>query len=175
MSRLLPLCCQAWAAEEGRSARRPSPTAAFREEHAALLEHVGHLRTVATGLPAKDEAKRAAELKRILEFLRGTLIPHAEAEERVLYPAVAELLGDPRATATMISDHRAIVARIDALAATPPGDVERLQELLYGLHALVIVHFHKEEDDYLPLLDARPPQEVAALFEQMGAAHGHGH
>ncbi|HEX8753869.1 MAG TPA: hemerythrin domain-containing protein [Solirubrobacterales bacterium] len=173
MSLFLPLCCQAWAAEEGRSGRRPSPTAAFREEHAALLEHVEHLRAVAAGLPTMGDAERTEELKHILDFLRGTLIPHAEAEERVLYPAVAELLGDPRSTATMISDHHAIVARIEALAASAPDDVERLQELLYGLHALLIVHFHKEEDDYLPLLEARPAQEVAALFEEMG--HGHEH
>ena len=151
-----------------------SATDAFREEHAALLDHVEHLRAIAGQLPGMDTAERAAALQRALEFLRGTLVPHAEAEERVLYPAVAALLGSPKATATMISDHRAIVSRIDALAAAQPDDVERLQELLYGLHALLIVHFHKEEDDYLPLLEERPPEEVAAIFERMGE-HGNGH
>lgn len=74
----------------------------------------------------------------------------------------------------MISDHRAIVSRIDALATAGPDDVEQLQELLYGLYALLIVHFRKEEDDYLPLFDERPPEEVAAIFERMGE-HGHAH
>lgn len=151
-----------------------SATDAFREEHAALLEHVEHLRAIAGQLPGMDSAQRTAAIQRALEFLRGTLVPHAEAEERVLYPAVAALLGSPASTATMISDHRAIVSRIDALAAAQPDDVERLQELLYGLHALLIVHFHKEEDDYLPLLEERPPEEVAAIFERMGE-HGHAH
>lgn len=150
-----------------------SATEAFREEHAALLEHVEHLRDVARRLPAMDAAEREAAIRRILEFLRGTLVPHAEAEERVLYPAVAALLGSPEASATMISDHRAIVSRIDALATAGPDDVDRLQELLYGLHALLIVHFRKE-DDYLPLLEKRPPEEVAAIFERVGE-HGHGH
>ncbi|MFN8162832.1 MAG: hemerythrin domain-containing protein [Solirubrobacterales bacterium] len=151
-----------------------SATDAFREEHAALLEHVEHLRAIGGQLPGMDSAQRTAAIRWALEFLRGTLIPHAEAEERVLYPAVAALLGSPEATATMISDHRAIISRIDALTAAQPDDVERLQELLYGLHALLIVHFHKEEDDYLPLLEERPPEEVAAIFERMGE-HGHAH
>lgn len=151
-----------------------SATDAFREEHAALLEHVEHLRSVAGQLPGMDTDERAAAIQRALEFLRGTLIPHAEAEEQVLYPAVGALLGSPQATATMVSDHRAIVSRIDALAATQPDNVERVQELLYGLHALLMVHFRKEEDDYLPLLEERPSEEVAAIFERMGE-HGRGH
>ncbi len=151
-----------------------SATDAFRRKHAALIEHVEHLRDVARRLPEMDTAERTAAIGRVVEFLRGHLVPHAEAEERVLYPAVAELLGNPEATATMVSDHRAIVSRIDALAETGPDDAERLQELLYGLYALLIVHFHKEEDDYLPLLEERPAEEVAALFERMGE-HGHVH
>jgi hypothetical protein len=45
---------------------------------------------------------------------------------------------------------------IEALAEADLTDVARLQELLYGLHALISVHFEKEEEIYLPLLDARP-------------------
>lgn len=151
-----------------------SSTQAFRNEHAALLEHVEHLRVAAAQIPEMTPDERGQTTQRILAFLRGTLVPHAEAEERVLYPAVADVLGNAEATATMVSDHRAIVARIDALAATDAGDVARLQELLYGIYALLIVHFHKEEDDYLPLLERRPPAEVAAIFERMGS-HDHVH
>lgn len=152
-----------------------SSTQAFRDEHAALLEHVEHLRMVAAELPGMSAEQRADAVRRVLEFLRGTLVPHAEAEEEVLYPAVAEVLGNPEATATMVSDHRAIVARIDALEVAGPDRVDRLQELLYGLHALLIVHFHKEEDDYLPLLEKElEPDRIAAVFERMGE-HGNGH
>lgn len=151
---------------------RMSATDAFREEHAELLEHIEQLRAVAARLPGMSPAEREAALRPLVDFLRGSLVPHAEAEEHVLYPAVAAVLGNPEATATMISDHRAIVSRIEALAATGPDDVDRLQELLYGLHALLIVHFHKEEDDYLPLLEKRPPEEVEAIFQRMGE-HGH--
>jgi iron-sulfur cluster repair protein YtfE (RIC family) len=151
-----------------------SRTQAFRDEHAALLEHVEQLRLVASRLSSMGPEDRAEALRQVLGFLRGTLVPHAEAEEHVLYPAVATVLGHPEATATMISDHRAIVARIEALQTVAADDTERLQELLYGLYALLIVHFRKEEDDYLPLLEAEPPQEVAEIFARM-EQHGHGH
>lgn len=149
-----------------------SSTDAFREEHAALLEHIEQLRALAARLPGMSPAEREAALRPITDFLRGSLVPHAEAEEHVLYPAVAAALGHPEATATMISDHRAIVSRIEALTATRPDDADRLQELLYGLYALLIVHFHKEEDDYLPLLERRPPEELEAIFQRMGE-HDH--
>lgn len=149
-------------------------TDAFREEHAELRGQIEHLRSVADRLPTMDTSEREAELRPVFGFLHDSLIPHAEAEERVLYPAVAELLGNPKSTATMISDHRAIVSRIEALEKTEPDDLPRLQGLLYGLYALLIVHFHKEEDDYLPLLEERPQAEVEALLQQMGHAH-HAH
>jgi iron-sulfur cluster repair protein YtfE (RIC family) len=33
--------------------------------------------------------------------------------------------------------------------------VSLLQELLYGLHALITVHFRKEDELYLPLLERK--------------------
>jgi iron-sulfur cluster repair protein YtfE (RIC family) len=148
----------------------------FREQHATLLEHVEHLRALAAQLPDQGVEERAAGVERVLGFLRGSLIPHAEAEERVLYPAVAELLGSPEATATMITDHRAVVTRIEELAQTSPDAPDRLQELLYGLYALLVVHFRKEEEDDLPLLEGAAPERVATIFEQMGQhASGHSH
>jgi iron-sulfur cluster repair protein YtfE (RIC family) len=151
-----------------------SNTQAFRDEHAALLVHIENLRAVAARIPEMNPTERGDAIRPILEFLRGTLIPHAEAEERVLYPAVADILGDPRATATMISDHGAIVARIEELEAAAPADAAHLQGLLYGLYALLLVHFQKEEDDYLPLLESQPPGQVQRIMERMGE-HGHAH
>jgi iron-sulfur cluster repair protein YtfE (RIC family) len=59
---------------------------------------------------------------------------------------------------------------IEALAETDPGDIARLQELLYGLHALITVHFEKEEEIYLPLLDARPDL-AERVMKQIGGHH----
>lgn len=130
------------------------PTETLHEEHAHLAEHVDHIRLAARELPGLSPEERTELLARILEFLHETLIPHAEAEERGLYKGVERLLGSDQATAPMTYDHRAIRELIDELAKTPVDDLERLQELLYGLHALITVHFRKEEELYLPLVDA---------------------
>jgi hypothetical protein len=92
-------------------------------------------------------------IARIVDFLRGTLLPHADEEERSLYLDVARKLGRPEATAAMTHDHVAIRVRTVELAATDEAEVDRLQELLYGLYALISVHFWKEEQLYLPLIE----------------------
>ena len=153
----------------------PLPTQPFRDEHAELIAHVEHIRQAASEVARVSPEERQAIVQRILGFLRNTLVPHAAAEEQVLYPEWARLVGSSDAAAPMIHDHEAIVARIDALAEAAPGDdVDRLQELLYGLYALIGVHFRKEEDIQLPALDANP--EVAArVLEQMGSHVQHEH
>jgi hypothetical protein len=57
------------------------PTQPFRDEHAALLDHIEHIRQVAGTLEHVSLAERRPMLERILAFLRGTLLPHARAEE----------------------------------------------------------------------------------------------
>ena len=150
------------------------PTEPFRHEHEQLLEHIEHLGYAAREVPRLSEQERGELRKRILGFLRGTLLPHARAEEEVLYPAWAELVGFRDAAVPMVHDHEAIVARVERLEAAELRDVDTLQELLYGLQALISVHFRKEEDLQLPAFDAAP--EVAAeVLERMGAAAGHTH
>ena len=150
------------------------PTEPFRHEHEQLLEHIEHLADAARELPRLSEAERAALRDRILGFLRGTLMPHAEAEEEILYPEWAELVGFADAAVPMVHDHQAIVARIERLQTTDVADVDALQELLYGLYALISVHFLKEENLQLPVFDANP--EVAErVLARMGETAGHGH
>ena len=150
------------------------PTEPFRHEHEQLLEHIEHLALAAREIPRLSEEERDALRKRILGFLRGTLMPHARAEEDVLYPEWAALVGFRDAAVPMVHDHEAIVARIERLEATEAGEVDALQELLYGLYALISVHFRKEEDLQLPAFDAAP--EVAErVLARMGEATGHAH
>lgn len=141
----------------------------IRRDHAEFGEHVDFLRFAAREVPRLSGEEREALVGRVLDFCQGTLVPHAEAEERVLYPQVAKLLGGPEATAPMIEDHELIREYAASLAATDRGDVERLQELLYGLHALVSGHFRKEEQLYFPLLDERPGPEVRRALEAAAA------
>jgi iron-sulfur cluster repair protein YtfE (RIC family) len=153
---------------------RMRPTEPFRHEHEQLLEHIEHLAQAAREMPRLSPEERDAVRGRVLEFLRGTLLPHARAEEEILYPEWAALVGFADAAVPMVHDHEAIVARVERLEAADPADVDSLQELLYGLHALISVHFRKEEDLQLPAFDAAP--EVAErVLERMGAVAGHSH
>ena len=149
-------------------------TEPFRQEHQELLEHIEHLAAAARELPTLSEAERELLRARVLGFLRGTLIPHARAEEEVLYPEWAELVGFADAAIPMVHDHEAIVARIDQLADTEIANVDKLQELLYGLYALISVHFRKEEDVQLPVLDANP-EAARRVLDRMGERLGETH
>jgi iron-sulfur cluster repair protein YtfE (RIC family) len=152
------------------------PTEPFHHEHAALGEHIAALAEAAREMPHLSPEDREAERDRIVAFLRGTLVPHAAAEEEVLYPEWAALVGFADAAVPMIHDHEAIVAGVGRLEAADPSDVDALQELLYGLYALILVHFDKEEHIQLPALDAAP--EVAGrVLRRMheGAGHTHAH
>ena len=152
------------------------PTQPFRDEHRELVKHIEHLAEAARKVPRLTSEERGDLRDRVLDFLRGTLLPHAAAEEQVLYPEWARLVGFADAAVPMIHDHEAIAARVKRLEMVDVEDVDALQELLYELHALVSVHFAKEEDIQLPAFDASP--EVAervldAMTAAGGGAHGH--
>ena len=141
--------------------------ASLLAEHEPLLDHVEHIRIAALELPSLSPEERRELLDRILDFLQGKLATHAEHEELTLYPWIADLLGDPRATAPMTYDHDAIRRLTVSLKETSVREVPLLQELLHGLHALIVLHFRKEEELYQPLLDAN---EAASIKRRNG--HG---
>ena len=151
------------------------PTESFRQEHEELHGHVEHIAHAAREIAHLDLAERELLVGRIIGFLRGTLVPHAKAEEEVLYPAWAKLVGFADAAVPMVHDHEAIVERLERLERADSDDVDTLQELLYGLYALVSVHFRKEEDIQLPTFDAAPPEVTEAVLERMEALGGHPH
>jgi iron-sulfur cluster repair protein YtfE (RIC family) len=157
-------------------------TEPLREEHRHLLPHIDSLRALADSVGASDLDSIRAGVDQTHQFLTHHLIPHAEAEEKALYPVVARILGAPKATATMSRDHVEVGRLTDELATLRPGisgaaiaqaQERDLRRVLYGLYALVSVHFAKEEEIYLPLLDASlSPGEAAEMFEAMEQADG---
>ena len=151
------------------------PTEPFRREHEQLLSHIEHIRQAAPEVARLDPGERKLLVGRIVEFLRGTLIPHAKAEEEVLYPEWAKLVGFADAAVPMVHDHEAIVERIERLEQADVDEVDTLQELLYGLHALISVHFRKEEDLQLPAFDAAPPEVTETVLKRMETLTGHAH
>lgn len=141
------------------------------------MPHVDDLRAVADSVGVVPLPELGNRLRWASDFLASHLIPHALAEDEVLYPAVAAFVGTPVATATMSRDHEAVLALTNELAALrrlAEGDELRaqtamgLRRVLYGLHALIKVHFAKEEEILLPVLDEKlTPASARDLFAAM--------
>jgi iron-sulfur cluster repair protein YtfE (RIC family) len=155
-------------------------TQPLRDEHKELFPHVDRIRQVAEliGDASIDEIQRGVE--EVYDFLANHLRPHADAEEAALYPVVQKVMGSPDATKTMSRDHVEVGRYIEELAALKDGLTEQplepaqatsLRRVLFGVYGLVKVHFAKEEEVYLPILDARLTLEAAQeMFETMEAA-----
>lgn len=155
-------------------------TQPLRDEHRHLVPHVDALGAAGDAVGRTDAAQLRALVDASYEFLTEHLIPHAAAEDRALYPVVQRVMGAPEATATMSRDHvevgrlterlGVLRERLAASARVDDDTADELRSLLYGLQALVRVHFAKEEEVYLPLLDERLTEaQAAALFADMHA------
>jgi iron-sulfur cluster repair protein YtfE (RIC family) len=160
-------------------------TQPLRDEHAELYPHVEALATAGDAVGSLPLDELLAKVDDSYQFLAEHLIPHAHAEEAVLYPVVGRLVGAVEATSTMERDHVEVATLTEELAALRArlATVDRLDDeltsglrrVLYGLHAVVKVHFAKEEEVFLPILDAKlTDADAAALFAAMDHA-GHGH
>jgi iron-sulfur cluster repair protein YtfE (RIC family) len=151
----------------------------LREEHSELRPSIELLREAGDAVSHDNPA----ELKRIVEqsytFLIAHLIPHAMAEDKALYPVVGRVMGAAGATRTMSRDHVEVGRLTEELGRLRPAISPQIQQVtkdnlrrvLYGLYALVSVHFAKEEEIYLPLLDDRLEKpEAEAMFAAMEEA-----
>jgi hypothetical protein len=154
-------------------------TEPIRRHHGELRPNVAELAVAAEQMPHLDTDERRAAVARALEFLRGRLRLHAEAEQLWLYPEVARQLGHPEATSAMAIDQRLLGEYVDALEAADPDDVATLQASLYSVHALLDAHFRRVEDAYLPLLEYPDKADMVLFVEQAMLRHesgrdGHG-
>jgi iron-sulfur cluster repair protein YtfE (RIC family) len=169
---------EGWPLIQGTEAKMPA-TQPLRDEHEELIPYIEALRVVADSIGDVPLEAARHGVDEAYALLAHHLIPHAEAEERVLYPMVEKLMGASGATATMSRDHVEVgrlTAELAALrtqlavGAADRAQVKALRRVLYGLYALVKVHFAKEEKIYLPLLDARlTPGAANEMFEAMEA------
>lgn len=152
-------------------------TQPLRDEHKELIPHIDQILEVANSIPEASLEQIHNGVTEVYEFLAYHLIPHAQAEEAALYPAVQKVLGSSEATKTMSRDHVEVERYIEELAelreSISPQNFKSLQRVLYGLYALIKVHFAKEEEVYLPILEQRlSPEEAREMFEAMEAAAG---
>lgn len=167
-------------------------TDAIRSHHRALAETLdNYTAEVESGVGGLGAADLAGLIDGLSEFLTGELIPHAQGEEKTLYPALDPVIrehGSP--TATMSVDHeyigqyvRTIVDTASKLrsagASDRPALASKLTRLMIQLQGLFSVHLAKEERVYLPLVEkaiSSGDQQalLAALHDEAEEAHaGH--
>ncbi|WP_152989858.1 heavy metal translocating P-type ATPase [Frankia sp. ACN1ag] len=147
----------------------------FAAEHHRLRPGLDLLRSAAA---VADDAEPAEILRRAgaaHRFCVEELLPHEDAEDAEFYPVLTSVLGGSESTAMMSRAHMEIhhlVRRLGRLLdELDPADLDRddvrdLRQLLYGLYAVLRLHFAQEEEDYFSLADAPPippaGQEVLA-------------
>ncbi len=155
-------------------------TQPLRDEHKELLPQVEGLRLAGDAVNESLTSSAHAKIEESYHFLTHLLLPHAKAEEKALYPMVQKVMGAPQATATMSRDHLEVERLTEeleslrvhrSLLTITTIQAQAMRRVLYGLYALVKVHFAKEEEVYLPLLDEKlTAKEAHELFEKMEAA-----
>ena len=136
----------------------------YQEEHQRLLPGVKRIRHIADRLDQLPPQDVRVELAKLQRFLMTEVIPHEQAEEATVYPAVAKLIGGDDPTAPMNRAHLEIAHMVDVLGrhlnelrAQEPviDDIRDLRRILYGLDAILRLHFAQEDEAYLALMDAQ--------------------
>ena len=144
----------------------PPAFAPWGSEHDNLHATLGSVLRVATA-PNATRADRLA----LVTFLRNEVIPHAQDEELVLYPALDSVLGARgSATATLVLDHRAIADKTLELVSLVDADPALFQRQAVAVGALIDHHFAVEEEFVYPTLARRMGNRAQqALLRRMHA------
>jgi heavy metal translocating P-type ATPase len=137
----------------------------IHDQHSGLGPIVEQVRVVADGLAAGDRTC-VEPVRCLLHRLESELVPHEKAEEELLYPVVARVVGGDDPTGAMTRAHAEIghlISRTGRLLAeigpddgAAPEDVVELQRLLYGLYAVLRLHRAQEEEGMFSLLAPTP-------------------
>jgi heavy metal translocating P-type ATPase len=134
----------------------------IRDEHRHLLPGIKNIRRVADHLDLIPPLQALRELLETRHFLTREVLPHDEGEDLKLYPTVAKTMGGTDPTATMTRAHLEISHLINLLSRTidelpqegpDQEDVRDLKRILYGLHAILSLHFAQEEESFLTVLE----------------------
>ncbi len=160
-----------WPDEPGAA----DPGDVIRAEHRGLMAGVADLSRLAAVAASLDPAELSRELEATVRFLHDDLLPHAAAEERLVYPAVEEVMrARGGSTNSMALDHRrieALTADLEDTARAQDAGREEAPRLLQALAAVVGLHFDKEEQDYLPQLGRLGAAERRSLVAALLGHH----
>jgi hemerythrin-like domain-containing protein len=158
---------------------RRRTTEPFREEHAAIQEHLRHMSQMIEAIPGDPIDLKKQKMTKLVEALKSHILVHAAWEEKVLYPVIDRKAGGGRHafTAAMRHEHRIVERWIGELGSesekeTPDATlfVRRADQLL----GLILAHFDNEEEVLLPILDeTMTPEEFEREIVSKGHPHEH--
>ncbi len=169
------------------------PSAPFRAEHVHFLARLEATVEEALAVSADaPEPERERHVEAVLAFFHRELVPHAGAEEAVLYGVADRLAGTPpplRYTDVLRYEHTVVHGEIRAIEAWARGgdrsadSIAGFQRRVIALAGLIRGHFGGEENVILELIDARMTRaeferDVLAPMEAYMREHGaphHGH
>ena len=127
----------------------------LHDEHRELEPFLERLRTVADSLDTLPPVTARAELEGLRHALFEEVLPHERNDDKELYPRLAKLLGGEDPMGSLSRAHREIhhLSRLYArhVADLPPEgpapeDLRDLRRILYGLSAVLRLHFAQEEE-----------------------------
>ncbi|HEY5303246.1 MAG TPA: heavy metal translocating P-type ATPase [Acidimicrobiales bacterium] len=136
-------------------------TQRFHEEHRDVSRVISDLLRFTDDLKSVAGDSDLVEARRIFRSLVDVVLPHEDAEEKLLYPALGVFLGGNDPMATMSRAHIEITHRIHRLGqlldeigtSADETDLIELRRTLYGLYAILKLHTAQEEESYLSLGD----------------------
>ncbi len=132
----------------------------LRVEHEHLIPQLDRLRGVADALDTQTPDDGLRSLREIEAFLVDEILPHEANDETEIYPHLTEILPGDDPLAMMSRAHREIFHLVELfsrqVAELPPtgpeqADIRDLCRTLYGLHAILRLHFDQEEELYASL------------------------
>jgi len=137
----------------------------IHHEHNTLRPHVELIRVTADAVGEVPLPILRDLTNTVLGFLVRELLPHAREEKEILYRTVEQATQSPGSTATMNREHLEVSKMADQLgdlhaltvaeADLSDRTIRDLRRVLYGLYALVNLHFLKEEEIFVDILDRR--------------------
>ena len=125
--------------------------------HRVLRPKLGDLVTLAVHLDELPAAEALSRLEQTQQMLEQELLPHEDEEQRTAYPLIEKLLADENPTGPLVQTHYEI-RRLSRLLGRlvrqlPPSgpareDLRDVRRVLYGLHAILTLHFAQEDELY---------------------------
>jgi iron-sulfur cluster repair protein YtfE (RIC family) len=130
-------------------------------EHRELVRGIDRIHEVGMSIGTNDEL--SVDALEIMHWIDAVLDPHAEWEDRWLYPQIDRRAGTPWATRLMSFEHQQIRDAAHGLATArarfhgAPSNVGALEvrARLFALEAILRAHMAREERFLIPLLEAR--------------------